>query len=233
MISDRKSQLAIEYAYRIREAGPQKWVFWVHASSVARFQDSCRGMAERLQLPGWDDPKVDILGMMYRWLTDEDHGRWLMAVDNANSKEVMFAAWDGETMGQAGKKSVSDYLPVSSNGSIVVTSRNREVLEGLDIGDESVLDVGPIEVTVAYTLLTRKLKRAERATVSEDGIKLVRELDCIPLAIAQAAAYINQRTPRVTVSRYLELLVKDDTKRTQLLERTFAIRDAMVKHPIR
>ena len=223
----RKSQLAIEYAYRVREAEPQTWVFWVHASSVARFQDSYRGMAERLQLPGWNDPKVDVLGMVYRWLSNEDHGRWTMVLDNADNRDVVFGPWSGEISGQAAtpsrKKSMSDYLPITSNGSIVVTSRNREVLEGLDIGDEDMLDVGPMEVDVAQALLSRKLKRAERESVSEDGMKLVQELDCIPLAIAQAAAYINQRTPRVTVSRYLELLVKDDIEKTKLLAK--GIRD--------
>ena len=184
-------------------------------------------MAERLQLPGWDDPEVDVLGMMYRWLSDENHGKWMMVVDNADNRDVVLGPWRGEISGPAAtasrNKSMSDYLPVSSNGSIVVTSRNREVLEGLDIGDEDMLDVGPMEVDVAQALLSRKLKRAERENVSEDGVKLVQELDCIPLAIAQAAAYINQRTPRVTVSRYLELLVKDDTEKTKLLAK--GIRD--------
>ena len=121
-------------------------MFWVHASSVARFQDSYRGMAERLQLPGWNDPKADVLGMMYRWLSNEDHGRWTMVVDNADNREVMFAPWTVEMKEQAATHSrngsVSDYLPVSSNGSIVVTSRDREAVEGLDICDEDVLEIG-------------------------------------------------------------------------------------------
>ena len=211
----------------MRKAESQTWVFWVHASSVARFHDSYRMIAERLQLPGWNDPKADVLGMVYRWLSDEANGRWTMVVDNADNREVMFTGWSGEISGQAAtpsrNKSMSSYLPVSSNGSIVATSRNREVLEGLDIGEEDVLDVGPMELDVAQALLRRKLKRAEGESVSEDGMKLVQELDCIPLAIAQAAAYINQRTPRVTVSRYLELLVKDDTEKTKLLAK--GIRD--------
>ena len=184
-------------------------------------------MAERPQLPGWNDPKVDILGMMYTWLSDKNHGKRTMVVDNADNRDVVFGPWSGEMSGQAAPasriKSMSDYLLVTSNGSIVVTSRNREVLERLDIGDEDMLDVGPMEVDVAQALLRRKLKRTERESVSEDGMKLVQELDCIPLAIAQAAAYINQRTPRVTVSRYLELLLKDDTETTKLLAKS--IRD--------
>jgi hypothetical protein len=39
---------------------------------------------------------------------------------------------------------------------------------------------------------------------------LVEALDYMPLTIAQAAAYIDQRAPRATVSRYLQDLRKGD-----------------------
>ncbi|CRG88498.1 hypothetical protein PISL3812_05529 [Talaromyces islandicus] len=32
-----KSQIAIEYTYRIRESAPNTWTFWVHASNTTRF----------------------------------------------------------------------------------------------------------------------------------------------------------------------------------------------------
>jgi hypothetical protein len=60
----RKSQLAIEYAYRVRRAHPNTWVFWVHASSGARFEESYKTIAERVQLTGWNEPKAEILGMV-------------------------------------------------------------------------------------------------------------------------------------------------------------------------
>ncbi|EXJ91796.1 hypothetical protein A1O3_00346 [Capronia epimyces CBS 606.96] len=41
----------------------------------------------------------------------------------------------------------------------------------------------------------------------------------MPLAITQAAAYINQRTPRVTISTYLEALKKSDDERGKLLQK--------------
>ena len=47
-----KSQLAIQYAHSIRNANPQTFVFWVHASTQARFEEAYRDIAERLELPG-------------------------------------------------------------------------------------------------------------------------------------------------------------------------------------
>jgi hypothetical protein len=70
--SDRKSQVVIEYAYRSRETDPKTWVFWVHASSGARFEESYRKIAERLQLYEWKEQKADILGMVQGWLSDEN-----------------------------------------------------------------------------------------------------------------------------------------------------------------
>lgn len=48
---------------------------------------------------------------------------------------------------------------------------------------------------------------------------LVHDLDYIPLAIAQAAAYINQRTSRVSVSRYQETLREGDDQRSKLFRK--------------
>lgn len=51
----------------------------------------------------------------------------------------------------------------------------------------------------------------------DDAAALVEALDYIPLAIAQAVAYINQREPRATVSKYLQDLRKGDRDRAKLL----------------
>ncbi len=52
-----------------------------------------------------------------------------------------------------------------------------------------------------------------------DGKTLLQALDYMPLAITQAAAFISQRTPLVTVSKYLHDLKKSDTGRVRLLNK--------------
>ncbi|KAH8695898.1 hypothetical protein GQ44DRAFT_779628 [Phaeosphaeriaceae sp. PMI808] len=55
-----KSRLAIQYAHNIRDATPHMFVFWVHASTKARFGEAYRNIADRLELQGRDNPKMDI-----------------------------------------------------------------------------------------------------------------------------------------------------------------------------
>ncbi|KAF2830091.1 hypothetical protein CC86DRAFT_444102 [Ophiobolus disseminans] len=55
-----KSQLAIEYAYRTYDRSPGTWVFWVHASNAARFEQSYRNIANRVKIAGQQDPQANI-----------------------------------------------------------------------------------------------------------------------------------------------------------------------------
>ncbi|KAI4156990.1 MAG: hypothetical protein L6R39_000853 [Caloplaca ligustica] len=52
-----------------------------------------------------------------------------------------------------------------------------------------------------------------------DAVRLVQVLDHMPLAISQAAAYINQRAPRITPSRYLDAFRTSDRDQANLLNR--------------
>lgn len=59
-----------------------------------------------------------------------------------------------------------------------------------------------MEVNVGKDLFLRKLKKAQREAGPNDVKRLVKYLDCMPLAVTQAAAYIEQAAPRMTVSKY-------------------------------
>jgi hypothetical protein len=89
------------------------------------------------------------------------------------------------------------------HGLMVITLRSRTVVEGLVGFGEDILDMGPTEIEVAVAHLTRKLRKQKDGDGSKNMVRLVRQLGCMPLPITQAAAYINQRAPRVTVSRYV------------------------------
>ena len=66
--------------------------------------------------------------------------------------------------------------------------------------------------------------RKKRNGEDQDEVpKLLRSLDYMPLAISQAAAYIRQRAPRVTVSKYLQDFRRSEKDRASLLN--IAIRD--------
>jgi hypothetical protein len=220
---ERKSQLAIEYAYRVRDTQPQTWVFWAHASSVTRFEEGYRKIAAHLRLTGWNEPKADNFSMVHGWLSDETNGRWTMVLDNADDADFVFEPLNGgistNTTAASTDRSMSEFLPLSPSGSIIITSCSREVVEGLIKYRDDVLEVKPMDVEVAAVLLMKKLKKPLQDAILEESVRLVQQLDCMPLAITQTAAYINQRAPRMTVSRYSEILEHDDDERTKLLQK--------------
>ncbi|KAL8944298.1 MAG: hypothetical protein Q9211_000638 [Gyalolechia sp. 1 TL-2023] len=214
-----KSQLAIELGYRIREQSPGTWVLWVHAGSTARFEQSFRDIADHVNIPGRQDPKANIFKLVHGWLAGGKSGQWLLILDNADDPhflpEAGSAAWgrQGTSVDGEPRQPLSAYLPQSQHGSILVTSRSKAVALNL-VEEKDIIAVQPMAPSDALVLFKKKLG----SLVEDDNLtELADALDFMPLAIAQAAAYISQRAPRYSVQRYLEDFRQSDRKRTSLL----------------
>jgi tetratricopeptide (TPR) repeat protein len=195
-------------------------VFWVHGSTKARFEEAYRAIADRLELPGRHDPKVSVLQLIRDWLCDEANGRWMMVLDNVDNVEVFYPQ---PNRGQDPKSEhlldisspLAAYLPQSHNGSILITSRNRDAASRLTGSYKNVKEVQAMDQGQALQLLRNKLED----TLNEDGTAdLLHALNHIPLAITQAAAYINRRGSRTTISSYLDEFRKNDRKKAKLLK---------------
>ncbi|KAL9630085.1 MAG: hypothetical protein Q9164_006593 [Protoblastenia rupestris] len=118
------------------------------------------------------------------------------------------------------KEDKRDILPESSNGSVLITSRSREAAFELVGEDENILKVEPMSEGYALALFQKKLKGEDN---EDDVLELLRNLEYMPLAISQAAAYVRQRAPRVTVSKYLKDFRRSEKDRASLLNN--AVRD--------
>jgi hypothetical protein len=81
------------------------------------------------------------------------------------------------------------YLPQSHNGSILVTSRSRDAAAKLTGSYKNVKEAQAIDTGQALQLLQNKLEDGFSMDSAED---LLDALEYIPLAITQAAAYINR-----------------------------------------
>ena len=125
----RKSQIAIEYSYRLRHQDPQTWVFWVRANSAARFEQSYREIANMLKLPGREDAKNNTLQLVYEALRSEANGHWLMILDNADDETFLLGrATDPPSQDCSMTREtapLSRFVPQTPHGSVLVTSRNR------------------------------------------------------------------------------------------------------------
>ncbi|CAI7669244.1 unnamed protein product [Penicillium crustosum] len=213
-----KSQLAIEYSYQVRSKSPATWVFWVHASNKARFEQSFRDIADQVKIPGRQDPKANIFKLVENWLRDEKIGNWVCILDNVDNDQLLCSApvaGKGDPISaNASTKPLLEYVPRSRNGFIIITSRTREVaLKMVDY--KGLIEVDAMESPEALELLQRKLDQAEEFPESQ---QLVNALEFMPLAIVQAASYIRRRRPRYSVSQYLRDFQRSDRKATKLLE---------------
>lgn len=201
-----KSQLAIEYSHQTAEKNKNTWVFWVHAGTRARVEEGLRAIADAIKLPDRHKPKADIPQLLYAWLSNERNGKWFMILDSADDQDVF--------SGERGNQPLASYLPQSPNGSILVTTRDQAFAIRLTGSHKSVIKVGPMNSEQALFFLEKKL-----GTLSEPemGAELVGVLDCIPLAINQAASYIQARAPRSSIKKYLAEFRQSEGKSAKLL----------------
>ena len=112
---------------------------------------------------------------------------------------------------------VLDILPESSHGCVLITSRTRDAAYELVGDDDNIIKIEPMNEDDALMLFKQKL-----GNESHDAgvLQLLQHLDHMPLAISQAAAYIRQRKPRVTVLKYLKDVQQNETDKASLLKVT-------------
>ncbi|KAF6782559.1 Kinesin light chain 5 [Colletotrichum sojae] len=206
-----KSQLAIEFAHQVHIDRPGTSVFWVHGKSRATFEESYRTLADILALPRRHEPEVDVLALVRDCLQRDDISPWFMVVDNADDTGVSFLDNNHNDISQG---PLASYLPKSTNGKILVTSRSLDAAEKLVGRSRTILQIPTMQEDQALELLT---KRLDGETDKAAAIELVSALDYIPLAVNQAAAYINRRSPRVSVMSYLDKFRTSEKQKDSLL----------------
>jgi len=133
-----------------------------------------------------------------------------MVVDNIDDTEVFFK----EPM--SNQKTVSQCIPRTWKGSLLFTTRSR------DIAIDLILPAQPIPVPVLTKSEGAELLRSRLpGNHSEEHIiELLEELEYIPLAITQAAAFMSKR--RRTIPQYLDLYRKSDSARVRMLSYEFS-----------
>lgn len=171
-------------------------------------------IAEAVQLSGRNDPGANIPQLVSSWLSDVRNGRWVMVLDSADDQDVFYnTGGSGATAPDDGRP-LADYLPQSDNGSILVTTRDGGLAFKMTGDRRNMLNIGPMAEEDAVLLLEKRLgPLAGRDAATE----LVRALDLIPLAISQAAGYIQRRAPRTSVEKYLAEFKTGERKRIRLL----------------
>jgi hypothetical protein len=173
-----KTQLAAEYANT--HAGDYDVVWWVAAEEAASIPDQFNALASELGLDLAPDP--DLLGPQVHQALRGTAG-WLLIFDNADE------------IGH-----VDPWLPRAPQlngvpGHVIITTR-RSGFGSLG----PVMDLDVIALPDAVALLRTRVPELTQAT----GEAIARELGQLPLALEQAAAYMDRA--QAPAEEYLELL---------------------------
>jgi tetratricopeptide (TPR) repeat protein len=190
-------------------------VFWVHASNAARFEQSYRDIADRVKIAGRRDPQANIFKLVHDWLCDCKR-QWLLVLDNVDDAGFLLSGQvNGDGRGtinaQVIRKPLREYLPRCERGSILVTTRSKEVALKL-VEQRDIVSVEPMDEALA--LFKKKLGTEGD---NSDIVELAAALEYMPLAVVQAAAYIWRSAPRCSVAQYLEQFRHSDSEKTSLL----------------
>ncbi|KAL8367581.1 hypothetical protein RB599_003459 [Gaeumannomyces hyphopodioides] len=201
-----KTQVALQLAYLTQENKLGWSVFWVPALSMASFEQACVNITGKLRVPfGEGEGAKDTFR---RHFSSATAGKWLLIVDNADDRDTL--------LGQGNEGGINDYLPQSSGGRILFTTRSRKV--ATSVARNNIVDLSEMSRGEAREFLEKSL--VETSLSPENTInEFLEELAHLPLAITQAAAYMNEN--QVSIAEYLGIFRNTDRDKVELLAAEF------------
>ncbi|TPR03470.1 hypothetical protein CAN33_000295 [Aspergillus niger] len=214
-----KTQIAIELAHQVHDAHPGVSVFWIHANSISRFRESYNDLIKECDIECPLNDKQDNLRLVKQWL-EKQCKRWLLIIDNAD--QASFFTLDGRQCEKGSTSAMQlqedspilQYLPESSYGSILITTRNRAAGVRFVRGvGQNMIEVGTMTKEESRCLIKSALS-GDYPTDS-DMDELAEMLDYLPLAIMQAASFMEENV--LTVNEYMRLHNDSDETRMGLL----------------
>ncbi|KAI1360177.1 hypothetical protein F5Y08DRAFT_343918 [Xylaria arbuscula] len=203
-----KTQVALQLAYWVKDNRPDYSVLWVSALGHSSFEQAYAEIARRFEIP--IKPKDDAKEAVRRYFELDTVGKWLLIIDNADDMEVIFGPSDKPG-------GIYEYLPDSENGITVFTTRTREV--AVAVAGSDMIELNEMNTEEAMEFFEKALfdKRLLRDKAAMET--LLQELTFLPLAISQAAAYLNQT--QTSIERYLKLLRNTEQDMVSLMTREF------------
>ncbi|KAF2726855.1 HET-domain-containing protein, partial [Polyplosphaeria fusca] len=186
-----KSQLVLEIAHRTRQRNKDCSVFWIDASDTDSLYRSYEGIAQKLSIPGWDDEKADSRQLVRAYLSREGERQCLLIFDNADDVSL-------------GSTHISDCVPQSEQCAVLYTTTNIDTAK--ELAALNVLPLRQMSPRIAQKMLANHIKASLSASEEQEAQLLLHELSYLPLAIVQAAAYINAQN--ITLQEYRSLVAR-------------------------
>jgi tetratricopeptide (TPR) repeat protein len=224
-----KTQIALEVTFRIHEESPKCSIFWISATSTTSFEKGFCEIGQALEIPGINEDKADVKLLVKTFLSRESVGKWLLIIDNADDMEMLYGRTN-ENDETNSFPALADYLPFSRQGSILFTTRNLEAAVEQAGGD--VITIEEMSDSDSWKLLEKSLFDKSLMGAKDIAAKLLDNLTHLPLAIKQAATYMNKHS--ISVSDYLGIYEANNDELIYLLSVDFEDqgRYREIKNPI-
>lgn len=117
-----KTRIALECAFQLQKLSPTCSVFWVRATDPTSSENAYSEIGQQLEIPRLKEAKANVMGLVKTRLCQERTGKWLMVVDDADDFQLFYRGKDGDNKSNA----LSKYLPFSTLGAILFTTRDRK-----------------------------------------------------------------------------------------------------------
>jgi tetratricopeptide (TPR) repeat protein len=163
------------------------------------FKASYLEISQRAGLWNYDDDNETRLQRVKLWLESLACGHWTMVIDNLDDLDLM----------------ITKYIPVR-RGTILFTTRDARII-GRYLPSQAGIGIGEMNDQEAVETSSRLLgTSSDGAAADQNASKLLLDrFENLPLAIAQAAAYI--RETRISLGKYLELFRECEQNQRELL----------------
>lgn len=221
-----KTQIASAHAHWHWLNYPEHSVFWISASDADQLHDSFGLIAAHCRIARPEDTTDIMLDRVRRWLSDENNGHWLIIIDSADNINTFSNSLSDDQPGglQATKSfrsaGLGRYVPTCLHGKVLITTNNKSAAESLaDLG--LTLEVRPMDAHYACTLLRKQLTEGDDITNhhetwrNDDLLKLATQLNYLPLALVQAAAYMRMNS--LSVAGFLDRIAIDQSNLPSVL----------------
>ncbi|KAH8704126.1 hypothetical protein BGW36DRAFT_335315 [Talaromyces proteolyticus] len=183
-----KTQIALEFAYLMQKK--EYFVFWIPCMSLESVEQAYMSIAQKFALPDTNPTNVKTRVKTH---LSETEDKWLLIYDNADDID-MWISKKGTAL--------KSFLPRSDNGHILFTTRNQKL--AVKLVSSNVISVSEMDHNTARSILQEYLIRKDLVDDHTTTTSLLEKLTFLPLAITQAAAYVNENS--INLSEYLALL---------------------------
>ena len=214
-----KSQIALEYCYRVKEVNEFERVFWTSATSIPHLQQGYKAIADTLRIPEWDNVNVDSLDVVKKWLSNPSNGSWLLILDGADDEAMFFPPVGKTSIYDTPRHDMAEWLPQNPHGSIIITTRDCRLGKRF-VNEGKLLSIKPMDQNEAARLLRSKVSDEDSEDFKDidhgSMRKLFEVLGHNPLAIRQAAAFIKKNA--TTLPDYTSAIVHKENESQKMLD---------------